>query len=90
MCKEISSELIEKVKSWLSSDGIEFFKGVKEEYGNIATACWMVNSIPHPIHFREGMEVRNFLRSTGLCDDWTDHDFDNQWANVVVKAIEGT
>lgn len=90
MSKEISSELVEKVRVWLSEDGIKFFKGIKGDYGNIATACWMVDSIPHPIHFREGMEVRNFLRSTGLCNDWSAHDFDNQWANVIEKAIEGT
>lgn len=33
------------------------------------------------------MGVRNFLRETGLCDDWDDHDLDNNWMEVVAKAI---
>jgi hypothetical protein len=44
--------------------------------------------IPHPVHFREGMWVRNRLRESDLTDDWTDHDFDNNWARVVELAIE--
>jgi len=43
---------------------------------------------PHPIHFREGMQIRNWLRESGLCKDWSDHDLDNNWARVVEKAIE--
>ena len=31
--------------------------------------------------------IRNFLRGTGLCDDWSAHDFDNTWMEVVRKAI---
>jgi hypothetical protein len=43
---------------------------------------------PHPIHLREGMWVRNRLRDSGLCRDWSDHDFDNNWARVVERVIE--
>lgn len=42
---------------------------------------------PHPIHFREGMWIRNRLRDSGLCRDWSDHDLDNNWAEIVEKAI---
>lgn len=44
-------------------------------------------SIPHSVHFREGMQVRNFLR-TIFGDTWTAHDYDNRWATLVEEAIE--
>jgi hypothetical protein len=44
--------------------------------------------IPHPVHFREGMQIRNWLRESGLCKDWSDHDLDNNWHRVVNKIIE--
>lgn len=44
--------------------------------------------IPHPVHFREGKAVRNSLRKCEHCKDWSDHDFDDNWAEAVEKAIE--
>jgi len=43
--------------------------------------------IPHPVHFREGMQVRNFLR-TIFGETWTAHDYDNRWAKLVEEAIK--
>jgi len=42
--------------------------------------------IPHPVHFREGMQIRNFMRASGYCQGWTSEDFDEMW----VKAVEET
>lgn len=42
--------------------------------------------IPHPVHFREGMQVRNFLR-TIFGETWTAHDYDNRWAALIEEAI---
>lgn len=44
--------------------------------------------IPHPVHFREGTSVRNVLRRCEHCKDWNDHDFDNNWVEVVERVIE--
>jgi hypothetical protein len=44
--------------------------------------------IPHPVHFREGMSVRNAMRDSGLCTDWSDHDFDDNWTEVVELAVK--
>lgn len=44
--------------------------------------------IPYAVHFNEGMQIRNFLRGTGLCDNWDCHDLDNNWADIVEKVIE--
>lgn len=43
--------------------------------------------IPHPVHFREGMTVRNFLRT--ITDNaWTAHEYDNRWADIIEDAIK--
>ena len=79
-------ELVEKTREWLGEDGRAFFKKCLEEHGKI-DAVYEEGRIPHAVHFREGMSVRNFLRGTGLCDHWTDHDFDNSWVDIVRRAL---
>lgn len=83
---KITNEIISKTKEFLKEDGINFFKEVKEKYGEIA-AVWNEDGIPHSVHFNEGTQIRNFLRSSGLCDDWDVNDYDNNWAEVVERCI---
>ena len=85
----IADELLAKVRDWLGEDGKKFFSEIYEKYG-ILNAVWMEGKIPHPVHFREGMQVRNFLRSTGLCNDWNQHDLENRWEEVILKALKLT
>jgi len=77
-------ELVEKLREWLGADGIKFFSEIKEEHGEIA-AVWMDGKIPHPVHFREGMQVRNFLRQHV---NWDCHKLDNTWESLVEEAIK--
>lgn len=78
--------LIEKVRKWLGEEGINHFREYKNKYGTVSPV-FMEGSIPHPVHFREGMQVRNFLRSLPECKGWSCHDFDNNWAQVIDCAI---
>jgi hypothetical protein len=92
---QIAEELIKKVKKWLGEDGKNFFEGVYKNHGTLNAVYpegevdmgWHKSSIPHPVHLREGMQVRNFMRSTGLCDDWTAIDLDDNWEEVVKRAL---
>jgi hypothetical protein len=86
MSAVITEDLINKTRTWLGDDGIRFFSEIKDVHGTL-NACWDEGGIPHPVHFREGMQVRNFLRNSGLCDTWVDHDFDDNWMLVIEKAI---
>jgi len=86
MKRPIPEELIKKAKTWLGKDGHDFFCGIKEKYGQINT-CWDEDGIPHPVHFREGMQVRNFMRMSDLCNDWDAHDFDDNWIELIEKAL---
>ena len=78
--------MITKVKKWLGKDGIACFRKYKENYGTVSP-IFIEDKIPHPVHFREGMQVRNFLRTLEECKDWTSHDFDNKWKDIIEEAI---
>jgi hypothetical protein len=55
-------ELYAKLLAWLGYDGVAFFQMCVDTYGGMTEAVWSEGGIPHAIHFREGMQVRNFLR----------------------------
>lgn len=78
-------ELVKKLREWLKEDGIKFFLDIKKKYGRI-DAIWMEGSIPHVVHFREGMQVRNFLREHV---DWDSIKLDDSWVDLVEEAING-
>lgn len=83
----ISDELVEHVRNFLGEDGIDFFSGLLKDHGKVDPV--LSNGLAfHPVHLREGMQVRNAMRESGLCDEWDCNDFDGQWTKVVEKAIE--
>ncbi len=91
MEREISQELVESTRKWLGKDGLAFFKELKEkhnDYSPVLNDGGIGQSVPHPVHFREGMQVRNHMRGTDLCKDWGDHDLDDSWVALITKVIE--
>jgi len=78
--------LIKKLKDYLGKDGRDFFQGCKSRYGTVSPV-YMSGGIPHVVHYREGMSVRNFMRRSGFCSDWTNEDFDNKWTKAVELAL---
>lgn len=80
------SELIRQVREWLGEDGIRFFREVKQEHGKV-DAVWNEGGIPHPVHFREGMQVRNKLRELTNFS-WTAHEYDDRWVGIIEEAIK--
>ena len=85
--KNISKVLLDKVEFWLKENGVKHFSDILEKHGKI-DAVWMDGPIPHPVHFREGMQVRNFLRDQEECASWDDEDFDNNWVAVIEKILK--
>ena len=90
--KTLNRNGVAKLRKWLGDDGRDFFTELKKNFGNIGTAILfegkkVMGGIPHPVHFREGMQVRNFLRTLPECKDWDAHDLDNNWASLVEKAL---
>lgn len=91
----LSDEGVSALRKWLGTDGIIHFSEMFNRHGTISTAIDMnsVNTgsktinIPHPVHFREGMQVRNFLRTLPECANWTQDELDNRWSTAVIYAI---
>jgi len=83
----IEKEIVNKTKEWLKEEGIKFFTDLKEKHGEIL-AVYNEGGIPHPVHFREGMQVRNFLRGLELCKEWSAHELDDNWANLIEECIK--
>lgn len=85
---KITEDLVKAVRDFLGDEGVAFFRECRGKYGTVSPV--LGNSVlPHPVHFREGMRVRNAMRQSGLCEGWTDHDYDEHWADIVEMAIKG-
>lgn len=87
MNPEITPQIVEGLREWLGPDGIAFFTETKEEHGRV-DAVFVEGGIPHAVHFREGMQVRNKLRDL-TNNSWTDHQYDDLWVAAVEAALAG-
>jgi hypothetical protein len=79
--------ITDKLSEFLGKNGISFFKELLETRGKLSVVIFD-GPIPHPVHFREGMQVRNFLRSLEECKEWSDEDFDDKWESLVIKVLD--
>lgn len=86
MKRYISTQLIADVKEWLGDEGLAFFKQCQKDYGTVSPV--IAGNPPHPVHFREGMKVRNFMRESEHCIGWSANDLDDNWIDVIVRSIE--
>lgn len=77
--------LIPKLKTWLGEAGLLFFRNVKAEHGKV-NAVWIDGGIPHCVHFREGMMIRNKLRDL-TNNEWSVYEYDNTWADIIGECI---
>lgn len=78
--------LIREMREWLGVLGLNFFLDTKHKYGRI-DAVWMEDGIPHMVHFREGMDVRNKLREL-TNNEWTAIEYDETWVAVIEECIK--
>lgn len=79
--------LTSALKEWLREEGIAWFSTCFRDFGKVDPIL-NIGGLPHPVHFREGMQVRNFLRTLPETSGWTSHDYDNRWASLV-RAVLG-
>lgn len=78
------NRLVQGIKEFLGKKGTKFFRECKAEYGTVSPV--ISGNPPHPVHFREGMTIRNKLRE--LTDNqWTAHQYDDRWQKIVEDAI---
>lgn len=75
-------------KEWLGEDGIDFFTKLYEGHGKLSVVlCQTLDNgqrIPHVVHWREGMQVRNWMReNTHIAEA----DLDDVWEAFVVQQL---
>lgn len=83
----MNNEIIKKTFTFLGNDGLNFFNDCKLKYGTVSPII-VKRNYPHSVHFNEGMQIRNFLRSLEECKFWDDHDFDDNWIGIIEKCLE--
>lgn len=84
---EDMTDIVKQVREWLSPQLFSFFRHAYEKYGTLCAVLMVEGTnIPHPIHFREGMAVRNKLREL-TNGAWTSHEYDERWEQIVLWAI---
>lgn len=81
------AELLKGLKEWLGTSGERFFTWCYETHGSVSPV-YSEGGMPHSVHFREGMTVRNFLRTVPVCKNWDAHQLDDNWADLVGEALE--
>lgn len=81
-------EIINKVGEFLGEENIRWFahvKGLKGRVDCILRLNYKRKHMPtHTIYLREGMQIRNFLRSLSEC---AGADFDSLWIDVINLLI---
>jgi hypothetical protein len=87
--------IIDKLRKFLGDHGIEFFRKIKEEFGTVLAVLPPKHELnpngkyaPHPIHFREGMQIRNFLRSITEETPWEFDRYENGYSDLIEWAIK--
>lgn len=77
--------LASRLERWLGQRGADFFSGLKRDHGRINVV--ISGKPPHAVHFREGMQVRNWLREQPECRAWDAHMLDKMWVPLVERAL---
>ena len=93
MREKLSSEEMKAFKEWLGESGISFFRHLKGLKGTVIPVLRLNNDrkgMPgYPVHFREGMQVRNWLREhTKLGKTLNSIDLDDYYVKIIEEAIK--
>lgn len=83
---QITDENREAFLKWLGEAGVDFFTELWTEHGHIPLVIKTdVPGYAHPIHFREGMQIRNWMRSN---TDIPEEEMDDRWIEFTVEALQ--
>lgn len=93
MINTLSSEEMKAFKKWLGEDGIRYFRhllGLTKTVIPVLHLNEKRKGIPyHSVHFREGMQIRNWLREhTYLGKESNSIDLDNIYVEILEEAIK--
>ena len=87
-----NEEFIARLKHWIGPIGHKFFQGIIDKHGhlNVVIPGTGTPRIPHPVHMREGMSVRNKMRDLHTAMEHPHEDahwYDNHWQSAVKECL---
>ena len=86
---KLTEEEMIAFKKWLGEDGIRYFRHLKGLKGTVVPVLHSKSGIPWPVHFREGMQVRNWLRgNTELGKKLDSVELDDCYVEILEEAIK--
>ena len=86
---KLTEEEMDAFKKWLGEDGIRFFRHLKGLKGTVIPVLVSKKGMPWPVHFREGMQIRNWLReNTELGKKLDSVELDDCYASILEEAIK--
>ena len=89
---KFDDKLVDDFILWMREEGLRFFKhlkGLTGTYSPVLKLNQKRKGIPvYPVHLRDGMQIRNWMRRHESCKNWTDNDFDDKWVHLVDCAIK--
>jgi hypothetical protein len=92
MNTETQESLVDKMYEYLGQENLRYFKhikGLKGKYNTVLKLNRKRKGIPvHPIHLREGMQIRNWMRAQEECKDWSCDMFYNEWTKILDLCIK--
>lgn len=97
MREGLEEQIVEELYKFLGKEGVDFFKQVKDEFGIVSAVLPRghklnphKNFAPFAIHFNEGMQIRNYIRSKFPDEKFDSIELDDNWAKWVESALEYT
>ena len=91
---KLASEEMAAFKEWLGEDGIRYFRHLKGLKGTVVPVLKLNKEknagVPAwPVHFREGMQIRNWLRAnTELGKKLDSIELDDCYVNILEEVIK--
>ena len=86
---KLTQEEMTAFKKWLGDDRIRYFRHLKGLKGTVIPVLGSKKGMPWPVHFREGMQIRNWLReNTELGRKLYSIELDDCYAEILEEAIQ--
>lgn len=84
------SGIAQALRAMMGEDMVARLRGIRDSFGgklNVLIEPKELGAIPYPVHFREGMAVRNALRRIPESMGWSANDYDDRWEAIALEAI---
>lgn len=84
--------LVDRFYEWIGKENLKWFRhlrGLTGTYAPVLRLNHKRKGMPcYPVHLREGMQIRNWMRQQKECVGFDAHSYDNNWVKLVEITID--